>query len=157
MLRRPRRLRYQRIFRLKGWRPWRPLPLFLGVGALQATRYLRLSWHLFELIRLRLAWGLGRRSGGGRRTWFKQGRRRAQQGWQPPRLTRRPVPRPRRRLVLLSPRPPRRRRRRVALSARTAWRARRRRQFWYTGFPHLGYSAKTKGMRMGKGKGGNRQ
>lgn len=33
----------------------------------------------------------------------------------------------------------------------------RRKAFWYTGFPHLSYSAKAKGIRMGKGKGAVKQ
>lgn len=33
----------------------------------------------------------------------------------------------------------------------------RRRAFWYTGFPQLSYSAKAKGIRMGKGKGAVKQ
>lgn len=35
--------------------------------------------------------------------------------------------------------------------------AARRRLFWYTGFPQLGYSAKARGIRMGKGKGAVKQ
>jgi ribosomal protein L16/L10AE len=123
MLRRPRKPKFQRIFRVKSLRPWAQLATSGRGGCLQARRCFKLSWKLFELVRLRLAWSLSRRRRGSRKTQFKQ------------------------------------RKSHKANTTRVFKRhgALKRKAFWYTGFPHLSYSAKAKGIRMGKGKGAVKQ
>jgi hypothetical protein len=57
---------------MKTLRPWAQLGGLSRGSCLQAVRCFKLSWKLFELIRLRLAWSLSRRRRGSRKTQFKQ-------------------------------------------------------------------------------------
>jgi hypothetical protein len=123
MLRRPRKPKFQRVFRCKTLRAWVQARSSDRGGCIQASRCLKLSWKLFELVRLRLAWNLSRRRRGSRKTMFKQ----------------------------------RKGRRAVVKYVFKRHAAAKRKAFWYTGFPQLSYTAKAKGIRMGKGKGSVKQ
>jgi ribosomal protein L16/L10AE len=71
MLRRPRRFKFQRGFRAKAAGIWSLHSIQQWEGCLKTKTALKLNWALFELIRLRLAWGLAKKKRQSRRLQFK--------------------------------------------------------------------------------------
>lgn len=122
MIRRPRKIRFQRLFKFKHDKRWLIGQPCQWEGSLQCVTTIKLSWHMFELLRLRLAWSLTKKKRSSRKYQFKQ-----------------------------------------KLASKKSKQLFFHRQFqtkkyifWYHGFPHLNYSTKVRGSRMGKGKGNSK-
>jgi hypothetical protein len=122
-MRRPRKFKFQKVYKYKHLESWPNTNLCLYEAWLQPVAKIKLSWNFFELIRLKLIWGLLKKKKRSRKTQFKQKKLKVKK-----------LDNFFRKKKLL-----------------------KHQLFWYHGFPHLSYTAKAKGTRMGKGKGSIKQ
>jgi hypothetical protein len=72
MGRRPRRFKFQKSYKFKSLHSWSQKSACIWEGWIQPTMTIKISWKIFELIRLRFAWSLTTKRKGSRKLQFRK-------------------------------------------------------------------------------------